>query len=55
MHGDTIRTIQGKWQLVDPYDQRVLINRFMETYGDDSSREDWLIFLAGEFKLSDSN
>ncbi len=55
IHGDTIRTIQGKWQYVDTYDQRVLINRFMELHGDDSSREDWLVFLAGEFELTDIN
>ncbi len=55
MSGDTIRTIQSKWQFVDPYDQRVLINRFMKIHGHDSSREDWLVFLAREFGLTDNN
>ena len=54
MSGETIRTIQGKWQYVDPYDQRVLINRFLELYGRSSSRDDWLVFLAHEFGLAEN-
>jgi hypothetical protein len=54
MSNDTKRRILEHWSGFDPYIQRVLINRFVETFGKEASRDDWLEFLQSELQVDRS-
>ena len=52
MGDSTRREILKKWSCFDPYVQRVLINRFVDTCGRGASREEWLKFLYREMETN---